>query len=381
MPNILKRIYEIPGGGTRFRSMEGLRAYGALLIFLVHYFDAYVRDVFGVDPNTLRLSQIADPELLVSYYLFASHYGVDIFFFLSGFLVCKMVTRNDFQLGRFLGHRVLRIYPAAFIALLIWAYVRIGIQGRDTFDLSQFVGNLLFLNGVPSLGVKPYATVTWSLFYEMLFYLTFPMILLVSDVGRRLTPLKVLLFSAVYMWAIQAALGGMFVRFWMFFGGAFMASLATEQLRVLAARSPTWLVVMSFIASTLVFAEFLRYDYFVPLFVFSTFFFVVKVLYAEGWLYRLFSLTLLRYLGNISFSFYLMHGLAIEVVMYRYREAFAGLDGTMFLTLTFAICLLLSLVLSTALFLIAERPYFQLKPSPQPAMLVVNKQPAGSLPG
>jgi peptidoglycan/LPS O-acetylase OafA/YrhL len=377
MLNILKRIYEIPGGGTRFRSMEGLRAYGALLIFLVHYFDAYVRNVFGVDPNTLRLSQIADPELLVSYYLFASHYGVDIFFFLSGFLVCKMVTRRDFQLGRFLGHRVLRIYPAAFIALLIWAYVRIGIQGWYTFDLSQFVGNLLFLNGVPSLGVKPYATVTWSLFYEMLFYLTFPMILLVSDVGRRLTPLKVLLFSAVYMWAIQAALGGMFVRFWMFFGGAFMASLATEQLRVLAARSPTWLVVMSFIASTLVFAEFLRYDYFVPLFVFSTFFFVVKVLYAEGWLYRLFSLTPLRYLGNISFSFYLMHGLAIEVVMYLYRDAFAGLDGTMFLTLTFAICFLLSLVLSTVLFLIAERPYFQLKPGPLPAMLVVNKQPAG----
>ena len=375
MRNGLARIYEIPGGSGRFRAMEGLRAYAALLILLVHYFDAYIRDVFGTDPNVLRLSHIADPALLASYYFFASHYGVDIFFFLSGFLVCRMVTRTDFQLGHFLAHRMLRIYPAALIALLMWAYIRIAVQSWYPFDLSQFLGNLLFLNALPSLDIKPYAIVTWSLFYELLFYLTFPLILLLSIAGQRLTPIRVLLFAAAYMWGLQS-LEGMFVRFWMFFGGAFMATLSADQLNALARRSPAWLVMLAFAASTLVFAECFRYDYFIPLFVVTTFFFAVKVLYGDGWLNRFFSLTPLRYLGNVSYSFYLMHLLAIDLVMYRYREAFAHLNGIAFLLVTFVLCLLLSVVFATILFLVAERPYFQRKPETQAAVLISEKQPA-----
>ena len=375
MRSLLARIYEIPGGRGRFRAMEGLRAYAALLILLVHYFDAYIRDIYGVDPNVLRLSHIADPGLLASFHLFASHYGVDIFFFLSGFLVCRMVMRADFQLGLFLSHRLMRIYPAALIALLIWAYMRIVVQNWFPFDLSQFLGNLLFLNALPSLDIKPYAIVTWSLFYELLFYLTFPLILLPIG-GQRLTPLRVLLFGAVYMWSIQS-FEGMFVRFWMFFGGAFMATLSADQLYSLARRSPTWLVMLAFTASTLVFAESFQYDYFIPLFVVTTFFFVVKVLYGKGCLNSFFSLTPLRYLGNISYSFYLMHLLAIDLVMYRYREAFTPFHGIAFLAITFVLCLLLSVVFATILFLVAERPYFQRKPEIQPGVLIAEKQAAG----
>jgi exopolysaccharide production protein ExoZ len=376
MRNAFARIYEIPGGSGRFRAMEGLRAYAALLILLVHYFDAYIRDVFGTDPNVLRLSHITDPALLASYYLFASHYGVDIFFFLSGFLVCRMVTRADFRLGQFLVHRMLRIYPAALIALLIWSYIRIVVQTWYQFDLTQFIGNLLFLNALPSLDIKPYAIVTWSLFFEFVFYLTFPFIFLLSKSTQRLAPVHVLLFAAVYMWGIQS-LDGIFVRFWMFFGGALMATMSAGLLHSLSRRSPTWLVILAFAASTFVFAEWVQYQLFIPLFVITTFFFVTKVLYGDGLLHKFFCLTALRYLGNISYSFYLMHLLAIDLVMYRYRDAFATFDGIGFLAVTFVLCLFLSVAFATMLFLVAERPYFQRRPATQPVILMVEKQVAG----
>ena len=376
MANILQRIYEIPGGGGRFRSMEALRAYAALLVFFVHYFDAYIRDVFSQDPNGLLLSRISEPGLMVSFYLFASHYGVDIFFFLSGFLVCRMLARPDFRLRSFLAHRVLRIYPAALIAIFAWAYLRIDIQGWYPFDVRQFSGNLLFLNALPELGIKPYATITWSLFYELLFYLTFPLILLVPGGDRRITPLKVALFALVYMCVIMQ-LGGMFVRFGMFFAGALMATLPVEHLKRLSARIPTWLVVTGFLGATLLFGETLRYDYFIPVFACVTFFFVVNVLFGGGLLYRIFSVTPLRYLGNISFSFYLMHGFGIEIIMYSHRGIFAGLDGAAFLLATLVPSLVLSVLFATALFVIAERPYFYRKPRARKDTLVAEKQPAG----
>ena len=376
MGNVLQRIYEIPGGGSRFRSMEGLRAYAALLVFCVHYFDAYIRQVYDQDPNELLLSQTSDPGLMVSFYLFASHYGVDIFFFLSGFLVCRMLARPGFQLQSFLAHRLMRIYPAALLALLAWAYLRIDIQGWYSFDVQQFTGNLLFLNALPQLDIKPYAMITWSLFYELLFYMTFPLILLVPGGDRRITPLKVILFALVYMWLITQ-LQGMFVRFWMFFAGALMATLSVEYLKRLSARIPTWVVVTAFLGSTLLFGETLRYDYFIPVFAFTTFFFVVNVLFADGVLYRIFSVTPLRYLGNISFSFYLVHGFAIEIIMYSQRDIFAGLEGILFLLATMLPSLALSVLFATVLFVLAERPYFYLKPKARQEILVARKQPAG----
>lgn len=360
MLKFLQRIYEIPNKGRRFKSMEGLRAYAALLIFFVHYFDAYIREIFKVDPNTLHLSKVADPALKACYYLFASHYGVDIFFFLSGFLICRILSKPEFNYGHFIVRRVTRIYPAAIIAISVWAYIRIIVQGWYGFELTQFVGNLFFLNAVPTLGIKPYATITWSLFYEMVFYLTFPAILLISAGKQQLKPLKIIFFGVIYMLLIYN-IGGMFIRFLMFFGGCLMATLSTNQLKSMAKRFPDWLVIIVFFISTLIFSEFLRYDYFIPIFVATSFCLVLNVLYGKDLLNKFFSITPLRYLGNISFSFYLIHGFGIEIIMVHYKKSFEFMDGFLYLSITITLCLLISIFLSTLLYLVAERPYFQKK--------------------
>lgn len=356
----LQRVYEIPGRDGGLRPMEGLRAYAALLVFAVHYLDPYIRTVYQADPNTLRLSAIEQPGLMAAYYCFASHYGVDIFFVLSGYLIFQLVSRSGFRYLPFMRRRLTRIYPAALLALVVWAFLRVEVQNWYAWDLGQVVGNLLFLNAIPELGVTPFNTVTWSLFFELLFYATFPLILLVARGPARISPPTVLLFGLA-MSAAAWTIGGSFVRFPMFFAGALLASIDPAYLRKMTGRIPGWFVLAAFLGSTVLFAETLDYTVFTPVFAITASMFVLHVIFGDGCMSRVFAAAPLRWLGNISYSFYLVHGLGIEVVMYRFHDVFLGLPPRLYLATTLVASLLLSILFATALFLLAERPYFHRK--------------------
>jgi len=360
MKQFLDRIYTLPNATNRFTAMEGLRAYAALLIFLVHYFDTYSRNVLGIDLNIQALSSVQDPVTGMVFYLFASHYGVDLFFFLSGFLIYRIVSRTGFSYPNFVKGRLLRIYPTFLISLFIWACVRIVIHHAYPFDFPQLLGNLLFLNAIPSLGVTPYNAVTWSLFYEFVFYLLFPAILLLPGYKRSPGPWHVIGLGIVFMW-VAMNLNPFFIRFMMFFGGTLMASLSAKQLTEIAHRIPDSLVIGCYLASTLWFSFLLSYQNFIPVFLVTSFLLVLKVLYGDGFLNRLFRIRWFRYLGNISYSFYLMHGLAIELVMGHLAEGFVEFGIAVYLVATFGLALLLAVALSTVLFLLTEKPYFTRK--------------------
>jgi peptidoglycan/LPS O-acetylase OafA/YrhL len=373
---VATRIYGVPDAGGRMEPLEGLRAYAAFLIFLVHYADSYAGRVLGVDLNALRLTAVPDVHTGLIYYLFASHYGVDVFFFLSGLLICRIVARPSFGYGHFILHRLARIYPAALIALVVWAYVRIAVQGRYPLDIRQFLGNLLFLNAIPQLEIRPYNTVTWSLFFEFAFYLSFPLVLWFGG-RRRVTPWRIVLFALLVLPPVVLAEDAFFIRFLMFFGGAFMGVLPQATLRRLAARVPDTAAIAFYVSSTILFAQLLGYAYFIPVFAVTTFTVILKMLHGDGVLRRVFSWTPLRYLGNVSYSFFLVHGLAIELVMSGYGRA-SGNAGAWSLAGTFAAALFLSTVLATALFIVAEKPYFtwrqsateRLSKPPEPAVAV-----------
>lgn len=226
-------LYELPAAGRRLNGLEGFRAYAAFLIFLVHYCDSYATRILAIDPNSLRLSTVPDLWTGVIFYFFASHYGVDVFFFLSGFLICRMLLRPDFDYRRFLMGRIARIYPAFALSLVVWACMRIAVQQWYSLDLAQVAGNLLFLNTVPAFGVTAYNTVTWSLFFEFVFYLTFPVIVCGARPSDRVTPARIAVFAAIFM-PLVLQVGTFFIRFLMFFGGALLAVLPPERIRRLA---------------------------------------------------------------------------------------------------------------------------------------------------
>ena len=93
------RIYSVPQACGRMEPLDGLRAYAAFLVFLVHYADSYANRVLGVDLNALRLTAVPDAHTGVIYFLFASHYGVDIFFFLIWVAAASCVRRRPKRCG------------------------------------------------------------------------------------------------------------------------------------------------------------------------------------------------------------------------------------------------------------------------------------------
>ena len=106
--------------------------------------------------------------------------GVDIFFVLSGFII-TWVFFDDLgrpvRIPRYLAKRLLRIYPAYLaLALLLLALSHLGMFFGSLRDLgsSAVLKELLLLPG-PDRHIVP---VSWSLTYELYFYLVFALIML-----------------------------------------------------------------------------------------------------------------------------------------------------------------------------------------------------------
>jgi exopolysaccharide production protein ExoZ len=350
---------------SRNPAMEGLRAWAVMLVFLVHGigsymfaahqvgFDKYLPDFV---PTITELS-IVDKVLLM---LHRSHSGVDLFFLLSGFLICRTAIRIDSVqgFGRFMGRRWLRIYPAFIVSLIFCVILAVKILRGRPFVLGTFVGDALMLFGCPYLPLSSYNDVTWSLFWEMAFYALFP--LQIALARRALSaddPAK--LPAATGLLALSCLFMAFQPRVVMFYFGVMLALVSEEQLRAYAARLNTVLVVALYLAIDMIYRLMpISYGWYMPLYGVAASLLFVKICFGQGWLTRLFSATPLRWLGNISYSFYLMHTACIAIA-WRIGQH-TGWPSNSLLALACFLCLslALSLVSSALLFLICERWYF-----------------------
>jgi exopolysaccharide production protein ExoZ len=97
------------------------------------------------------------------------HFGVDIFFVISGFIIAYMVSKNT---DHFLIKRIIRIVPLYFlvtIAIVLTSMEPINLINK-TISVSDFIRSILFIP--PESGNKdsPIIGQGWTLNYEMFFY-------------------------------------------------------------------------------------------------------------------------------------------------------------------------------------------------------------------
>ena len=145
----------------KLRSLEMLRALAALLVVLFHT-EAILALRFGSSPFGGVFS--------------AGHRGVDLFFVLSGFIIAHVHAKDlgtPSRLANYFFNRLSRIYPAVWImtALALPVYLAGfgGTSKADKLDTSAILSSILLL---PQRGV-PLVSVTWTLTYEMFFYVLF----------------------------------------------------------------------------------------------------------------------------------------------------------------------------------------------------------------
>ncbi len=351
--------FDLESTGSRIPAMEGLRAYAVLLTFCVHYFGAFLLQFRGISAVTSGAHELPRNTDRVLAWLHLSPYGVYLFFILSGFLICRMIGEAaHFSYGRFLWRRMTRIYPAFLLALILGIAVFSLYAGWAPFSWTGVAANLLFLNGVRELGVVPFMHQTWSLFNEVVFYLVFPVLLLLRPFGVWNSPWT-LAAAGMALVYLPFALGWGQALYLLFFAGVTAARFSDAQLAGWAQRLPDATVLLLYLAVTTAIALHGVGDHAaIWLYAIAGTLFVVQACFGNGFLNRLFRWRPLRRVGNVSYSLFLTHTVPIFFVVYVFGPRWFSSNGLFTALLGGVVALLAALALAAALFLLAERPYF-----------------------
>ncbi|MET8971043.1 acyltransferase family protein [Streptomyces hydrogenans] len=165
----------------RLYVLDGLRLGAALMVVAYHYTAlgsaAWNRPAWEVFPEVSRFSSYG-------------YLGVQLFFVISGFVICMSAWGRP--LKAFFVSRVVRLYPAYWVAVLATTVTLALIPGeRQRLPGYDVLTNLTMLQ--EPLGVRPVDAVYWTLFAEIRFYLLFAVL-----VWMGLTYRRVVLFCCVW---------------------------------------------------------------------------------------------------------------------------------------------------------------------------------------
>jgi peptidoglycan/LPS O-acetylase OafA/YrhL len=190
------------GNSHKLEGVEAARGVAALLVVLLHAGNMLARDGY--------LGQVP----LGGFFGFG-HAGVDFFFVLSGFIIL-FVHYDDIgkpnRLRRYAGRRATRIYPAYWVATLLWLALLLVSPTRDVREADPFVVLYSFLL-VPQSG-GPVLEVGWTLQHEVLFYLLFALLIINARAGA-------IAFAAWAIFIVGAAVFQPTGFPWAFLGSSF----------------------------------------------------------------------------------------------------------------------------------------------------------------
>lgn len=298
-----KRFGESPKQG-RFASIDGLRGFLALFVFLHHsciwYF--YLRSgKWEIPPS--------------NFYTHLGQSSVSLFFMITGFLFFfKMIdgrtTKIDWM--RLYISRFLRLIPLYFCVIsLMFLLVFILSNGTINEPISKLLPDMLSwlgftIFGYPNLnGIERtpliIAGVTWSLPYEWFFYFSLPLLALTIGVKP---PFACIVFGVI---SLGFASGYPWIHYLSFLGGITAAfAVRSDFIRRFAVGHISSVIAISCLIATVVF--FPRAYGIMPVFLLTVFF----ILIASG--NSLFGFLLIRtsrLLGEFSYGIYLIHGVLL----------------------------------------------------------------------
>lgn len=153
----------VPATGAtpvRLRHVDSLRAIAAGLVVWLH-FDQFIRPVAGADPRWLGFVHT------VPRFVDVGRMGVIIFFAISGFVICRSFGGPRERRGRrFVIRRLCRLYPAFWVSALggVWLW---WLMGRP---LSWRVLAANVTMAPSAFNQEPLIGIYWTLQVELVFY-------------------------------------------------------------------------------------------------------------------------------------------------------------------------------------------------------------------
>ncbi len=268
-------------------------------------------------------------------YFYFGWLGVDLFFVLSGFLITEIllntVNRKDY-LKKFFLKRILRIFPLYYSVLVISIFILPSVPPlQDNLEyyvnnqvwLWTFLQNWLFIFKEPEQ--TNFLVHFWSLAVEEQFYMIWPFAVLILRKPKRLlivvaSFLAVIIFFRIWLWFNHFDLENYFnpYTFTRVDGICIGCMLAlTISINFNFIKKYNTLIVLlvailNFIFYFLNKANSYAFPY-LPFFGYTSFAFLFGLLIYEAireknkWIEYIFTLPILKFLGKISYGFYVFH--------------------------------------------------------------------------
>ncbi len=339
----LQRTFELQDPAhARLLPMEGLRGAAVILVFLQHY--CVQSELIGLAPGVTA-------AFAAGLHLYGN-FGVELFFVLSGYLIYGTLVRRRPAFLVFMWRRLVRLYPAFLVVFgLALVATVLFIPGRipsGTGPAAWYLAaNLFFVAGlVPMVRI---VDVAWSLSYEMFFYLAGALLVLGLGVGRLPRPGRLAVLAALFV----AYLAGCLTLDWMplrmmpFFAGMALAEGLGDRVPGWAAWAPIAGALMLHWTNPF-WGEAVQT---------ASFFLLCAVCFrSAGTVSRIMVWTPLRWLGNMSYSYYLVHGFVVRAGMVALGHLLPGGMPVALFWLLLPAVFVATVGVSALLFVGVERP-------------------------
>lgn len=286
--------------------LDGIRGLAALYVLIHHsrllltqpYFEGFLKH-----PEQYNF---INKILVYGFALFKfGHEAVLVFFVLSGFVIHLKQAKdreNKFSILSFYQKRLIRIYPTlitSFVVTFICGYLLHWLTGRslNDFSISHFLYNLFLIPDAPIWGFN---YPMWSLKHEWFFYLVYPVLFLLCGYHYLLSLLVPITLSILFYLDINIPYIGeasYTILFWWM--GAGLAELYVKYKRLPLL---SYLVIPLSISLFFVSGKILTGLIFTAIIICCFAFLLSK----QKTFITLF-LSKLKFLGDFSFSLYILH--------------------------------------------------------------------------
>jgi exopolysaccharide production protein ExoZ len=333
-------------------SMEGIRGFAVFLVFLVHY-------VTLIDP---WLTKSSTTKIISTHMRSIGNIGVDLFFVLSGYLIYGMLIRKKIPFRYYIVRRIQRIYPTFTFVFVIYLFLSLAFPSESKipnglYGLLFVIQNYFLLPGL--FDIPAIITVAWSLSYEFFYYLFIPLLIGLLRLREWRWEARAALFfcASIILFAYFASYGG-HIRLLMFISGILLFEV-TEHNKIDKVPPIGIPALVLAIASVILLNAFRANGWWQYALLFVLFFvFCLDCFSSDGLASKIFKFSPMRWLGNMSYSYYLIHGLTLKFVFILLATVYAPHEADDWVFwVGLPVAFIVTLIPSAFLFVFIEKPY------------------------